>query len=155
MTTPPEDLLSAYLDDELDTDQRARVERQLEGSAEWREVLAELRETRELLRGLPMQEAPASFFDELLRPDAAPGVAAGVTEPTSLDARRKRRTRVAGWIAGGAAAAAIAAVILMPTETRVKPAVATMVSSHAARSSVSEEPVSELAPVATPVRLGR
>ncbi len=37
---------------------------------------------------------------------------------------------------------------------RVKPAVATFVNTHAARSSVSEEPVSELAPLAAPVRLG-
>ncbi len=146
MSAPPEDLLSAYLDDELDAGERARVERQLEESAEWRELHRELRETRELLRGLPIRDAPAGFFDGLLE--------RGVTGAVPIDAKR-RRTRIVSWVAGGAAAAAIVAVVLVPGQTRVKPAVATFVSSHAARSSVSEEPVSELAPVAGPVRLGR
>jgi hypothetical protein len=35
----------------------------------------------------------------------------------------------------------------------VKPAVATLVSRHAVRSSVSEEPLSQLAPVSKPVKL--
>lgn len=147
MTTPSEDLLSAYLDGELDADDRALVESRLETSAEWRQVLVELRETRELVRGLPMREVPPGLFDELPAPE--------VPAPVSVDAKRRRRTRIAGWVAGAAAAAAIAAVILVPSQTRVKPAVATFVNSHAARSSVSEEPVSELAPVAAPVRLGR
>ena len=153
MTTPSEDLLSAYLDGELDADDRALVDRRLEESAEWRQVLVELRETRELLRGLPMREVPPGLFDELPAPESpAPDP---VPAPVSLDAKRRRRVRIAGCVAGVAAAAAIAAVVLVPSQTRVKPAVATFVNSHAARSSVSEEPVSELAPVATPVRLGR
>ena len=147
MTTPSEDLLSAYLDGELDADDRALVEGRLEASAEWREVLEELRETRELLRGLPVREAPPGFIDGLLE--------SGDPAPVRLDAKRRRRTRIAAWVAGAAAAAAIVAVVLVPSQTRVKPAVATLVNSHAARSSVSEEPVSELAPVAAPVRLGR
>ena len=147
MTTPSEDLLSAYLDGELDADDRAIVDGRLEKSAEWREVLEELLETHELLRGLPVREAPPGFIDGLLQSDDP--------VPGQIDTKRRRRTRIAGWIAGAAAAAAIAAVVLVPSETRVKPAVATLVNSHAARSSVSEEPVSELAPVAAPVRLGR
>jgi hypothetical protein len=80
---------------------------------------------------------------------------ADVRQPVSLDARRRRRTRVAGWVAGVAAAAAIVAVVLVPPENTVKPPVGTLVTSHAARSSLNEEPVSQLAPVATPVRVGR
>lgn len=146
MTTPPEDLLSAYLDDELSAQDRALVEGRLFESAEWRAVLVELRETRELLRGLPVREAPPGFIDGLLQSDD--------NAPVLLDAKR-RRARIAGWIAGAAAAAAIVAVVLVPSQTRVKPAVATFVNTHAARSSVSEEPVSALAPVAAPVRVGR
>ena len=48
---------------------------------------------------------------------------------------------------------AIAAVILVPGQSQVKPAVATLVSRHAVRSSVSEEPLSQLAPVTKPVKL--
>ena len=147
MTAPSEDLLSAYLDGELDAEDRRLVEGRLEESAEWRAVLVELRETRALLRGLPMRQAPPGFIDGLLASDDP--------APVQLDAKRGRRARIAAWVAGAAAAAAIVAVVLVPSETRVKPAVATLVNSHAARSSVSEEPVSELAPVAAPVRLGR
>jgi anti-sigma factor RsiW len=147
MTAPSEDLLSAYLDGELDAEDRMLVERRLEESAEWRAVLVELRETRALLRGLPMRQAPPGFIDGLLQSDDP--------APVQRDAKRRRRARIAGWVAGAAAAAAIVAVVLVPSEARVKPAVATLVNSHAARSSVSEEPVSELAPVAAPVRLRR
>ncbi|MGZ4737371.1 MAG: hypothetical protein ACXV8R_17370, partial [Acidimicrobiia bacterium] len=69
--------------------------------------------------------------------------------------RRRRGKRVVTWMAGAAAAAAIAAVVLVPGQSRVKPAVATLVSRHAVRTSVSEEPVSQLAPVTKPVELGR
>lgn len=145
---PPEELLSAYLDGEATPDERALVERHLEGSGEWRAVLAEVRATRELLLALSVREAPTGFWDALLQPDVAP--------PVRLDtARRWRGKRVVGWLAGAAAAAAIAAVVLVPGQSRVKPAVATFVSRHAVRSSVTEEPVSQLAPVATPVKLGR
>jgi anti-sigma factor RsiW len=143
---PPEDLLSAYLDGEATPDERALVERRLEESAEWRAVLDEVSTTREMLRALPMSEAPPGFWDSVLQPDIA--------APVQLEtARRRRGKKVIGWLAGAAAAAAIAAVVMVPGQSRVKPAVATLVSRHAVRSSVSEEPVSQLAPVARPVTL--
>jgi anti-sigma factor RsiW len=155
MTAPSEDLLSAYLDGELDAADRARVEEQLEESAEWRKVLSELGETRELLRGLPVLDMPPGFLDELLAAEP-PVLDPSPTAPVSdLAAKRSRRAKIAGWIAAAAAAAAILAVVLIPTQSRVKPAVATFVNTHAARSSVSEEPVSELAPLAARVRLKR
>lgn len=143
---PPEELLSAYLDDEVTPDERAAVEARLAESAEWRAVLDEVRETRVLLRGLPLREAPTGFWDSVLQPDIAP--------PVSIDpARRRRGKRAIAWLAGAAAAAAIVAVLLVPSQSRVKPAVATLVSRHAARSSMTEEPLSQLAPVTKPVRL--
>lgn len=158
---PPEDLLSACLDDEATAEERALVERELESSAEWRTVLEELRETRTLLRSLPLHDAPAGFWAEVGEAsdggtdDGAAGGGRPPAAPASITARRRRRTRVAGWVAGAAAAAAIVAVVLVPQETRVKPQVGTLVTSHAARSSVSDEPASQLAPVATPVRMGQ
>jgi anti-sigma factor RsiW len=163
MTRPPdellpEDLLSAYLDGEVTPEERARVERELAVSPEWRAVLDELTETRALLRNLPVRDAPEGFWADLLtHDDAGEGGGAGTppAPPASLTARRRRRTRIAGWVAGAAAAAAVVAVILVPRESTVEPPVASLVTSHAARSSVSDEPVSQLAPVATPVRVGR
>jgi anti-sigma factor RsiW len=143
---PPEELLSAYLDGEVTPDERALVERRLEESAEWRDVLAEVRATRELLLALPVHEAPTGFWDSILQPDIAPPVQLAT-------ARRRRGKQVIGWLGGAAAAAAIAAVVLVPDQSEVKPAVATLVSRHAVRSSVTEEPVSKLAPVARPVTL--
>ena len=148
MIEPPEDLLSAYLDDEATDEERARVERRLAESPEWRAVLEEIQETSGLLHALPVREAPTGFWDSLLQPDIAP--------PVRLDDARKRRgKRAITWLAGVAAAAAIVAVVMVPGQSRVKPSVATLVSRHAVRSSVSEEPVSQLAPVTQPVEVGR
>jgi anti-sigma factor RsiW len=149
---PPEELLSAYLDGEATPDERALVERRLEESAEWRTVLDEISSTRDLLLTSPVREAPTGFWDGLLHPDIAPPVQ---PEPVrSVDTAPSRRgKRIITWLAAGAAAAAIAAVILVPGQSQVKPAVATLVSRHAVRSSVSEEPLSQLAPVTKPVKL--
>lgn len=141
-----EELLSAFLDDELLPDARAEVEAHLAESAGWRAQLAEVRETRDLVRALPVREAPGGFWDSLLEPNIA--------APIPI-ARRGRAHRATAWLAGVAAAAVVAAVVLVPGESRVKPPVATMVSTHAARSSLGVEPVSQLAPVGNPLRLDR
>jgi anti-sigma factor RsiW len=145
---PPEDLISAYLEGEVTPDEGAVVERRLAESGEWRAVLDEVRATRELLHGLPTRDAPTGFWDSVLHADIAP--------PIDLERQRAKRRgkRAITWLAGAAAAAAIVAVVTIPQESRVKPAVATLVSRHAVRSSVTAEPVSELAPVAKPVELG-
>ena len=53
MTTDPRDLLSAYLDGELSTDERETVDAALDRSADLRHELEELSATRAMLRGLP------------------------------------------------------------------------------------------------------
>ena len=137
-----EDMLSAYLDDELSDEERAAVDEELAGSAEWRAVRAELDSTRALVRALPVREAPTGFWDAVLDPNIAP--------PIPIEsARSNRGHRAVRWLAGVGAAAAIAAVVLVPGQSQTKPPVASLVAMHAARSSVSEEPVSELATVAT------
>jgi anti-sigma factor RsiW len=151
---PPEELLSAYLDGEATPAERAQVEQRLADSSEWRSVLEELRSTRELLLGASVREAPTGFWDGVLHPEIAPPLPAAPVRGID-SAPSRRRSRVIAWVAGAAAAAAIAAVLLVPGQSRVKPAVATLVSRHAVRSSVSEDPVSQLAPVSKPVKLGR
>ena len=90
---PPEELLSAYLDGEATPDERALVERRLAESAEWREVLDEVRATRELLLALPVREAPAGFWDSVLQPDIAP--------PVQLETARRRRGKQVDRLARG------------------------------------------------------
>jgi anti-sigma factor RsiW len=149
---PPEELLSAYLDGEVTAEERALVEARLSESQEWRTVLAEVRETRELLQGLPTRDAPPGFWDSLLASDdPVPATAAPVVPMES--ARHRRGKRIVAWCAGAAAAAAVVAVLLVPSQSQVKPSVATLVNQHAVRSSVTEEPVSQLAPVTKGVRL--
>jgi len=64
------ELFSAYLDDELDDVDRARVEEALAGSPDLRGELAEIDGTRRLLRSLPEVEPRRP----IVRPDAAPQV---------------------------------------------------------------------------------
>jgi len=152
-----EDLLSAYLDDELDASERADVEARLAGSSEWRANLDEVRDTRDGLRGLPAVEGPPEFWARVMAGDAIEGD----TEQdrvVDLGAERRRR-RVPRWglaVAGAAAAAVIVVgVVAVPQQNRVRPAVAALTDEHAARSSVGNDVISSLASIAVPTRLGR
>lgn len=53
--------LSAYLDDELNADERSALEARLQADAELQAELASLRQTVELVRGMPMLKAPRSY----------------------------------------------------------------------------------------------
>ncbi|MHC4092357.1 MAG: hypothetical protein ACYSVY_19150 [Planctomycetota bacterium] len=57
--------LSAYLDGELGEPERAALERLLARDRQARTQLEELRQTVELVRGLPRRAAPASLLDDL------------------------------------------------------------------------------------------
>ena len=66
-TMNPDDLvpemLSAYLDGELDPSGRAAVDARLAESAEWRLELADVRAARDAVRALPTRDAPEGFWD--------------------------------------------------------------------------------------------
>jgi anti-sigma factor RsiW len=144
----PEDLISAYVDGELAPAERGAVERRIGGSPSWADIHREVRETRAVVRGLPVPEPPAGFLERLLD--------LPVAEPVSTP--RSARRRVLGpwrWAAGGAAAAAVAVAFVVPSPHRVTPSVPSQVESHATRASLSQDPIMQLAPVAQPVRFGR
>jgi anti-sigma factor RsiW len=144
-----EDLLSAYLDDELGPSTRAEVERHLEESADWRAILDEVRATRDALRALPAVEGSPEFWARMMAGD----------QVVDLATERRRRRSVPRWVvaAAGAAAAAVivVGVVAVPQEHRVRPAVAAFSDEHAARSSVGNDVISSLASVGVPTRLGR
>jgi anti-sigma factor RsiW len=147
MSTPRADdeLLSAYLDGEVTADERGAVDAALARSAERRAALAGLGEAREAVRALGQPELPAGFLDGVERAVAAdrpPSVVAGAA------AHGSRSRRGLAWLAGGVAAAALVAAFVIPPTDHVDPAVSARVDTHAARASVSDDPVSELAPVA-------
>ncbi len=56
------ELLSAYLDQQLDSGKRARLEARMRAEPELRSAIDDLRRTRALLRSLPRLKAPRNFM---------------------------------------------------------------------------------------------
>lgn len=145
------EMLSAYLDSELDASGRAAVEARLAESVEWRVELAEVRAARDAVRALPARDAPDGFWDAVYAGVAAAGGpddgAADDPAPVVPITSARSRRRVA-WIAASvAAAAAVVAVIVIPQRSQVSPNVTAVVAQHGAQASNSGDPISMLAPV--------
>jgi anti-sigma factor RsiW len=140
----PDDRLSAYLDGELDAAERADVDGYLTESTEWRAERDAVAYARDALRGLSVHEAPPGFWEGVLSP-----------ELTRARARRRSRLpRLVAATAGVAVAAVVIASLVIPSPDRVTPRVPALSDSHAVRTSVSDEPVSQLAALSmiTPFR---
>ncbi len=149
------EMLSAYLDDELDATTRDAVEARLVASFEWRAELAEVQAAREAVRGLPSLEAPAGFWESVLatvgagtdEADEEVGAADVPTvSPMSPPVRRPRR-RTAWFAAAAAIVVGAVAVIAMPHRSSVTPDVTAVVAQHGAQGSDAGDPVTMLAPV--------
>lgn len=99
----PDDRLSAYVDGELDRAERAEIERLLTQSPEWAAGLAEIARARDLVRRLPIREAPPGFWESLTAGD-------------ELASRRRARQSVAParWAAVAVVAAAAVGVLAVP-----------------------------------------
>jgi anti-sigma factor RsiW len=128
-----DDTLSAYLDDELAPAARREVEAHLAGCAECREELDEVAAARQAIRIMPVHGAPRPLLDRGRRPAVTP----------------RRR---AAWALAAAVAAAIA--VVLPREPEVVPSLPSLAGSHAARASITGDPLTQLAPIAVPVRFG-
>jgi anti-sigma factor RsiW len=145
------EMLSAYLDGELDAATRAAVEARLSASPEWREELAEVRAARDAVRALPSLDAPDGFWDRVRTNVAGAGdevdaVDAAPAVPVPL-APRRRRHRVAWFAAAAAIIAGVVAVVALPHRSSVRPDVTAVVSAHGAQGSDAGDPVTMLAPV--------
>jgi anti-sigma factor RsiW len=149
-----ESLLSAYVDDELDAATRASVDARLADSAGWRSLLAEVREARDLVRALPVADAPAGFWERVLSGERTVAVDPVVNLATERARRRGRTTRWAG-LASATAAAAILAVALVPRGNAVHPPLGSLTQAHAERASLSNDLVSNLAGMVVPESLRR
>ena len=143
-----DDRLSAWLDGELDATARAEVEAARDADPVWARALAEVAETRALVRGMDPAEPPPGFIESLL--DLGPATV------TDLDAARtKRARRATSGVAALAAAAAIVIAVVVPGVGRARPALATDVRVHQAGVAASGDPISGLAPLGTPMKFGR
>jgi anti-sigma factor RsiW len=157
------DLLSAYLDGELDAETRAAVEARIAESVEWRDELAAVESARTFVRDLPGRHAPAGFWDRVIQDvEAADGTDLGATaddEPVApavpiaaaRSARAGRRANRPGWVvwAAGAAAAVVGVVVVvvLPYRQSVRPNVTAAVTAHGASASTVGDPVGGLAPI--------
>lgn len=158
-----DDVLSAFLDDELAPDERARLVSRLDAEPELRTQLDEIAEVRTLVRGLAPPIAPAGFVDELLAttdPEAdaageADGAPATVADLDATRARHRGRSRAAALVAAAAAVAALVVAVAVPDRSAARPALATDVRVHQAGAAANGDPVSGLAPLAAPIRFGR
>ena len=173
-----EDLISGYVDDELDGPSRAAVEAAIAETPAMGDVLIEVVEAREAVRLLPMLDPRRGVLDGIIATvaaadpvvsgraaDAVPDPAgptavhggtatnAPVVSAAPVDelvqARRRRRFRVERWLAGGAAAAVLLGVLIAsPQPNQVTPTVGRLVDNHAARASDDSDPTSQLATLA-------
>jgi anti-sigma factor RsiW len=154
-----DDVFSAYLDGELGPDGRTGFEARLEADPRARRELDAISEVRTLVRGLAPPVAPAGFIDDLLAasdPDAdASGPTAPVTDLAAARATRRRPARFAAIVASVAAAVALLLAAALPDRGASNPALATNVRVHQAGTAAGGDPVSGLAPLATPLRFGR
>lgn len=91
------ELLSAYLDRELATNQMAELEARLQTDSELKEFFTELRRTRQVLRSLPVMRAPRNFT---LTPEMA-----GI--------QPRRENKLALWFNRFRLSSALAAVLLV------------------------------------------
>ena len=148
------ELLSAYLDGALTTEERAAVEAQLAVSAAWRDELASLRWTVSLTSRTPDVAPPRSF--ELALP--IPGAAVG----TAVEETPRPWWANTGWLYGlmrGATAVSVALLLAVVgldawQTSRVGPTAATSMSATDAEAPVAAPApaaaVAGKAPVASP-----
>lgn len=118
----PDELLSAFLDDELDEGDASQVTRHLATCERCLTELDGLREARAALRGLPDIPAPSALFASV--PDAA-----------ARAGSRDRGRRAATGVAAGLAALLTAAFVLGEGQAgEVVPPVDVVVVDHVART---------------------
>jgi hypothetical protein len=115
-----DELLSAYLDDELTIEERARVEERLSADPASRQLLDELRSVSQVMKGLPTASLGADLRDSVLRrAERAMLVAkdAGSTSPPNEVAHRLPFGRSKrAWIWAGMAVAAGLMLMLIERE---------------------------------------
>jgi anti-sigma factor RsiW len=128
-----DDVLSAYLDDELAPAARREAEAHLAACADCRAELADVADARQAIRILPVHGTRLPIFSPPFRAAVSP--------------RRK-----AAWALAAAVAAAIA--LVLPREPEVAPSLPSLADTHAARASITGDPLTQLAPIAVPVRFG-
>ena len=110
-----DELISAYLDDELSSEDRSRVEQRLAGDEELRRMVDELRSLREEIQSLPHHKLEADFAQRVLqsaeremlarRPDEKKGPSVDGPFVKQRDYNKRRRLSIRGVLWSGVAIA--------------------------------------------------
>ena len=130
-----DDALSAFLDDELAPAARHEAEAHLATCADCRAELEEVAAARRAIRIMPVHAARRPLVgDDPFGADAGP---IGAIRPAP--SRRRR----AVWALAAAVAAAIA--LLLPRDPEVAPSLPSLADTHAARASITGDPLTQLA----------
>lgn len=136
-----DDVVSAYLDDELAPAARREAEAHLAGCGRCRGELEEIGSARRAIRILPIHAAPRPLVGSGPSP-------VGRSDAVGTAAASRRVV----WALVAAVAAAVA--VVLPRDPEVAPSLPSLADSHAARASVTGDPLTHLAPIAVPVRFG-
>ncbi len=110
---PNEELISAYLDGELDDAERQRVERWLAESAELRQLCAELRALGASVRALPRHKLDSDLAPAVLRRAEQAVLRSGVEQTRPTVSLASWWSRGAGWRRLAWPAVALAAALLI------------------------------------------
>jgi anti-sigma factor RsiW len=140
-----DDVLSAYLDDELAPAARREADAHLAACAACRAELDDVAAARRAIRIMPVHATPRPLVGD--DPSRAPAPA-----PAAGEGRAGVSPRRAVWALAAAVAAAVA--LLLPHDPEVAPSLPSLADSHAARASITGDPLTQLAPIAVPVRFG-
>ena len=130
----PDDLLSAYFDDEVSAQQRLEVERQLSRSAPSRRELDEIDRLSELLRSLPTESAPPELAASVLRRTKREVLPAREQTVHTTSRARAWTAVAATFFATAAALFALVKVFDRPTTDRVVKAEPAAISKSGDRS---------------------
>jgi hypothetical protein len=144
-----EELLSAYLDDELTAEERARVEERLAADPAARQLLDELRSVSQAMRGLPHEKLGGDLRDSVLRRAERAMLVAGEAgsvkraEPVARQLPFGRGKRAWFW-----AGAAIAAALMLMFIEREAPKNADLPREVALIKRQADAPEGPLPPLA-------
>ncbi|PWB54954.1 MAG: hypothetical protein C3F13_05740 [Anaerolineales bacterium] len=143
MTTRDIELLSAYLDNQLSSKDRAHLEARLTAEPELRKELQALDQTRQLLRQLPRHRAPRNYYlkpDMVTRPAQALKLAPIFGVVSAVASVLLALVMIGSRLATPTSQVALAPAQALPSE-------AITVQQEVARSAPAEESPTEAPPV--------
>jgi anti-sigma factor RsiW len=149
----PDELLSAFLDDELSPAERAQVERHLTASPADRQLLTELKTLRGEVAGLPAVKVNPGFADRVVRAAFAEaekhnGARGVVSRAPPGERHFWRRWKIGAAVASAAALAACVLLVVLLGRRNNGPEPASVGTSIPALAALPDSPATAVAAMA-------